>query len=70
VTEIGEQLGDQPYPMQLLLDANNTDGFLRDWRPTVMGPERHLGYAVQWFGLAVTLMIIYIVVNMKKTTST
>jgi surfeit locus 1 family protein len=70
VTEIGEQLGDQPYPMQLLLDANNTDGFLRDWRPPVMGPERHLGYAVQWFGLAVTLMIIYIVVNMKKTVRT
>ena len=68
VTEIGEQLGTQTYALQLLLDADNANGFVRDWRPAVMGPERHLGYAVQWFGLAITLVIIYIVVNRKKAT--
>ena len=68
--EIGAELGYQPYEFQLLLDAGHKDGFIRDWRPTVMGPERHVGYAVQWFGLALTLMIIYIVVNIKRTTGT
>ena len=40
---------------------------LRDWRPAVMAPDKHLGYAVQWFGFAVVLVIIYIGVNLKKT---
>jgi cytochrome oxidase assembly protein ShyY1 len=30
------------------------------------GPERHLGYAVQWFALALTLVVIWIVVNWRK----
>lgn len=68
IAEIADQLGNQPYEFQLLLDADEKDGFVRDWRPTVMGPERHVGYAVQWFGLALTLVVIYIVVNMKRRT--
>jgi cytochrome oxidase assembly protein ShyY1 len=31
-----------------------------------MGPEKHLGYAVQWFGLAVALLIIYLGVNTRR----
>ncbi len=30
------------------------------------GRERHLGYAYQWFALAATLLVIYLVVNTKK----
>jgi surfeit locus 1 family protein len=57
------------YPVtgyQLLLDADREDGYLRDWRPVVMSAEEHLAYAVQWFGFAITLSIIYIVVNLRK----
>jgi len=28
---------------------------------------RHIGYAVQWFALALTLAIIYVVVNLRRT---
>lgn len=59
-----------PYPVLpylIRLDAEQPDGFLRDWRPVAeMGPEKHLGYAVQWFGLALTLVVIYVVVNLKR----
>jgi cytochrome oxidase assembly protein ShyY1 len=27
---------------------------------------RHIGYAVQWFGLALTLLAIYVVTNIGK----
>ncbi|MFW2403330.1 MAG: SURF1 family protein [Gammaproteobacteria bacterium] len=57
------------YPVtgyQLLLDPDREDGFLRDWRPVMMGAEEHLAYAVQWFGFAITLSIIYFVVNFTK----
>ncbi len=26
------------------------------WQPVVMGPEKHLGYAVQWFAMAIALI--------------
>lgn len=56
-------------PWQVLLDAKQPDanakGFLRQWIPHEMGPERHLGYALQWFALALTLSIIYIFLGFR-----
>ena len=38
----------------VLLDADLPDGYEREWRPAIgFGPERHFGYALQWFALAV-----------------
>lgn len=57
--EIAGQAG---YPLmgyQLLLDAEEPDGFRRDWQPTEFGPERHLGYALQWFAMATAVIAIY-----------
>ena len=31
-----------------------------DWPVTAMGPEKHLGYAVQWFALALALTLLYL----------
>jgi cytochrome oxidase assembly protein ShyY1 len=33
---------------------------------TEMGPAMHIGYAVQWFGLALALVVIYLVVNISR----
>jgi surfeit locus 1 family protein len=54
-------------PLILLLDANAPDGYVRDWRPGGLPPERHFGYAVQWYGLALALFVIFIVVNTRRT---
>ncbi|MGD2032747.1 MAG: SURF1 family protein, partial [Gammaproteobacteria bacterium] len=51
----------------VLLDASAEDGYLRNWAPTEFGPERHYGYALQWFALAATLVIIYVVLNVKRS---
>lgn len=53
-------------PWQLLLDADQPDGFVRDWRPTGLSPQRHVGYAMQWFALCLTLVILYISASFKK----
>jgi surfeit locus 1 family protein len=45
------------YPYLLRLSANEPNGFIRDWIITAVQPERHLGYAVQWFAMALTLLI-------------
>ena len=31
-----------------------------DWPVVAMGSEKHLGYAVQWFALATTLVLLYL----------
>lgn len=55
-----QQLGYRLLPMVLWLDPAAADGYTRAWQPVVFGPERHRGYAVQWFALAATLFVIYL----------
>ena len=50
----------------LLLDPGEPDGYLRQWQAPGFPPMRHLAYAVQWFGLALTLAVIYVVTNVRR----
>lgn len=60
------QLGVPLLPALLLLDPEDPAGFVRDWHPVVFGPERHVGYAVQWFALALVLVLLYLWVNIER----
>lgn len=52
----------------VLLDADAGDGFERLWQINLgFGPERHVAYAVQWFGMALTVLIIFVVVNLQRS---
>jgi surfeit locus 1 family protein len=55
-----------PAAELLLLDAAEPDGYARNWTPPGFPPLRHIGYAVQWFGLALTLAVIYVVTNFRR----
>ena len=37
-----------------------------DILPNTLTPERHLGYAVQWFGLALTVFVIAVVLTARR----
>lgn len=54
-----------PAANLILLDAAEPDGYARNWGPPGFAPIRHIGYAVQWFGLALALAIIYVVTNFR-----
>lgn len=60
--ELSVQLGVPVVDQRLLLDMNAIDGFVRDWEPPGITPARHYAYAFQWFGLAVALIVIFIVI--------
>jgi surfeit locus 1 family protein len=51
----------------ILLDPDQPDGYVRNWAPPGFPPMRHIGYAVQWFALAVALAVIYLVTNFRRT---
>lgn len=54
-------------PLVILANQDLGDGLIRDWQITPrMPPEKHWGYAVQWFALALCLALIYLFVNLKK----
>jgi surfeit locus 1 family protein len=55
-------------PFLLLLDPKSQYGFVCEWTFVNMPPEKHVSYAVQWFGMAAVLLVIYLVVNLKRTT--
>ncbi len=66
IAEIEKVSGLKLLPYIFLLDEKEQSGYVRNWKPVVMLPEKSISYAVQWFALALALTIIYIVVNLKK----
>lgn len=57
------------FPLTLVLDEREAGALTKDWSPALpIGPEKHLGYALQWFSLALALVIIFVGVNVKRIT--
>jgi len=63
--DIENKSGLKLLPYIFLLDDKEQSGYVRNWKPVVMQPEKSTSYAVQWFSLALALIIIYVVVNLK-----
>jgi len=66
---VSRQLGYPVLGRVVRLAPGAAGGFPREWGaepPVPFGPERHVGYAVQWFALAATLVVIFGVVNWRR----
>lgn len=46
-------------PFVVLLAEQQSFGYKRQWQPNVMPPEKHHGYALQWFSLAMAALVIF-----------
>ncbi|GAA0855005.1 SURF1 family protein [Aliiglaciecola litoralis] len=57
-------------PVVMQLAPEHQMGFVRNWQPVVMAPEKHYAYALQWFGLALACVIIYFVALRKRRSKT
>lgn len=59
-------LGRPLHRQVLYLDADHSAGFEgRNWTPFTMGPDRHRAYAVQWYGLAITALVIWLILGFR-----
>jgi len=54
------------FPMVFLLKQASPAGFLREWSPENLHATQSKVYAVQWVLFAVTLLIIYFILNFKR----
>ncbi|MCW5588742.1 MAG: SURF1 family protein [Legionellales bacterium] len=70
LSELTHLLPHPVYPFILLLNKNAEHGFVRDWKPVTRDPNKHLGYAFQWFAFAVVLLCLYIGLNIHRTEDT
>lgn len=66
IEQIDKSLGYKVQPFVILQDPDSPAGFVRDWYIKKISPEKNISYAVQWFALALALVIIYLVVNIHK----
>jgi surfeit locus 1 family protein len=55
------------FPFQIELDKELPEGFKREWQATtIMMPEQHTAYAIQWFALAFVLTLLFIWYSCKR----
>jgi cytochrome oxidase assembly protein ShyY1 len=58
-----ELFGESFLPYQLRLDQDSIGALKTGWTTVAVKPEKHVGYAVQWFAMAITLLIMTIIAN-------
>lgn len=64
---LADKLGYPLSDFQIELDTDQPAGYLRRWMiAATIPPEKHQAYAVQWFGLALTLTVLFIWISFKK----
>lgn len=63
--DLQKQLGAPLLPFVVRLDAAMPGAYRTEWRvfPNGFGPERHIAYAVTWFAMALTLVIIWLLLS-------
>ncbi|MDM4768857.1 SURF1 family protein [Solimonas sp. SE-A11] len=59
--------GERVAPGLLLLAPEAPGGYEREWNIGVeVPPQKHYGYALQWFAFTATLLVLFIRLNLKR----
>tara|TARA_A200000113_G_scaffold64048_1_gene55181 strand:+ start:4150 stop:4857 length:708 start_codon:yes stop_codon:yes gene_type:complete len=66
--ELSNYLGKPLSPYILELSELSKSAFVKTWQPINLSSFRHFGYAVQWFGLGLVLIVGYLFFLRKEGT--
>ena len=58
--------GLQLQPVMILQQDGTKDNLIREWARPDLGIGKNLGYAAQWFAMALAVLIIYLVLSVKR----
>ncbi len=53
-------------PVMILQKDQTNDGLVREWVRPDSGSAKNIGYAFQWFAMALAVLIIYLVLSVKR----
>jgi len=56
-------------PFIIRISENTDNGLQQRWQYVSMSPSKHLAYAIQWFGLALALTVIVLIISITKKES-
>ena len=54
-----------PPPFILRLDNTTAITYIQHWYLVSVQPEKHIGYALQWFGMALLLLVLFVYASFK-----
>ncbi|MFT4767109.1 MAG: surfeit locus 1 family protein [Glaciecola sp.] len=57
---LSDELAGSVFATELRLAAEEPTGFRRDWPVVNVSPEKHQGYALQWFTMAAALLLFFV----------
>ncbi len=66
IQQIEGLLGEPLLPFVVALSLSEDSPFVDNHKPVVMPPEKHIAYAIQWFGLAIGCLLVFIFASMRK----
>ena len=67
VDSVKQSLNAEVYPLLLRISDDSPGALLTEWQIIHSGPEKHRGYAVQWFAMALALVILYLWFLFRET---
>ncbi len=67
MADLSAALGRPLEAQQLLLNPDEPQGYVRDWHIGGIGPERHIGYAAQWWCFAALALVLYVRLNWQRS---
>lgn len=53
-------------PVVIQQESALDDGLAREWDPPDLGIKTHYSYAFQWFAIAVTILVFYLVTHVRR----
>lgn len=56
----------EPLERRIVLLTSPAHGYEHDWAPSGLSPDRHFSYAIQWWGFALVLLVLYCGLNFRK----
>lgn len=65
--QLEQAYGAPLLPVLLLLDADSGPGYLREWQPPGVSPDRNFAYAVQWWSFALLALAMFVGFNLKRS---
>lgn len=65
--KIAAQIGADLFPLELRIEPGEWSALTVDWPAINTSPQKHLGYAVQWFAMSLALTIACLFANVQKS---
>lgn len=66
LARIERELGEPLLPYIVQIAADDPAALVQEWHPYVDKPQKHVSYAVQWFTMAVVLILIFVALNTRR----